>query len=356
MATATTPTTSTTVGLLSLCSKVRTYLGPALLWPFRCTKNNANSEAPFGSAVVVAARTSQKSPSTHSAKIALMVRSSRRTPRVLGGPRKRVVCHLFPPLAPYHTVVGASFELLVVCYRLGVTVVLGVRLLDRRRHDVILAARYEQQRRPLLVAEVDVGVLVTRREVGKHPIPHEAPRRGDVVALVGLLRVFLGEDVGEGVMPLLFGEAHGPVAVGRVPKHGEGGPYLRDRHHPYALGRHRVYGDSCGPVAVVEQDLGERPTEGVAHGDRGAIQLAYDAFEVLDDGGDGQGHDGGGVLAQGLDLYLQAGVRGCEHAEALALVALDPPLPAARGHPEAVDQHDGVGGGPVDGVLGGHGV
>src|SRR5215218_10494418 len=48
------------VGLLSFCSNLLTYLGTALLlWPFRCTKNNANSEAPFGSALVVAACTSQ---------------------------------------------------------------------------------------------------------------------------------------------------------------------------------------------------------------------------------------------------------------------------------------------------------
>jgi hypothetical protein len=59
-ATATTPTTSTTVGLLSFCSNLLTYLGTALLWSFRCPKNNANSEAPLGSAVV-AARTSQNS-------------------------------------------------------------------------------------------------------------------------------------------------------------------------------------------------------------------------------------------------------------------------------------------------------
>src|SRR5919112_2288671 len=172
----------------------------------------------------------------------LMVRSSRRALRVIYGPRKGVVRHLLPALAPYHAVVGAAFELLVVRYRLGVAVVLGVRLVYRRRHDVVLAARYEQERRPLLVAEVDVGVLVTGREVRKHPIPHEAPRRGDVVALVGLLRVFLREDVGEGVMPLLFGEAHGPVAVGRGSKQGGGGPYLRDRHPPDALGRDRGYG------------------------------------------------------------------------------------------------------------------
>src|ERR671920_172930 len=226
----------------------------------------------------------------------MVLRSSRRALRVFYGPRKGVVGYLLPALAPYHAVVGAAFELLVVRYRLGVTVVLGVGLVDRRRHDVVLAARYEKQRRPLLVAEVDVGILVTGREVRKHPVPHEAPRRGDVVALVGLLRILLGEDVGEGVVPLLGGKAHGPVAVGGGLPHGEARAFLRARDYPYALGRHRIYGDSCGPVAVVEQDLGERPTEGVAHDDRGAIQLFYDAFEVLDAGGDGKCLDGGRVL------------------------------------------------------------
>src|ERR687894_1354230 len=107
--------------------------------------------------------------------MALMVRSGRRALCVLGGPRERVVCDLLPALAPDHGVVGASFELLVVGYRLGVAVVLGVGLVYGRRHDVVLAARYEQERRALLVAEVDIGVLVTGREVRKHPVPHEAP-------------------------------------------------------------------------------------------------------------------------------------------------------------------------------------
>src|ERR671920_2122378 len=283
-----------------------------------------------------------------------MVRSSRRALRVIYGPRKGVVRHLLPALAPYHAVVGASFELLVVRYRLGVAVMLGVGLVYRGRHDVVLAARYEQQGRTILVAEVDVGVLVTGREVRKHPVPHEAPRRGDVVALVGLLRILLGEGVGEGVVPLLFGEAHGPVAVGGVPKHGEGGPYLRDRHHPYTLGGHRVYGHADGPVAVVEQDLGERPTEGVAHDDRGAVELAYDAFEMLGYCGDPQGLDGGWVLAQGLDLYLQARVCGGENAVSLVLVALDPLLPAAGGHPESVNQDDGVRSGSLRGAVVSH--
>jgi hypothetical protein len=63
-----------------------------------------------------------------------------------------------------------------------------------------------------------------------------------------------------------------------------------------------------------------------------------------------------GVLAQSLNLDLKARVSRGKHAVAAALVALDPLLPAARGHPEAVDQDDGVGKGLVGGVLCGHGV
>ena len=46
-----------------------------------------------------------------------------------------------PPLnpRPYDAVVGASFELLVVCGALGVAVVLGVGLVDSGRHYVVLA-------------------------------------------------------------------------------------------------------------------------------------------------------------------------------------------------------------------------
>ena len=105
---------------------------------------------------------------------------------------------------------------------------------------------------------------------------------------------------------------------------------------------------------MVEQDLGERTAEGVAHDDGWLIQLAYDALQVLDDPRDGQSLDRGGVLVERLHLYLKAWVGGGEHAVALALVVLDPLLPAAGGHPEAVNQHDGVRGGRVGGVLGGH--
>jgi hypothetical protein len=109
-------------------------------------------------------------------------------------------------------------------------------------------------------------------------------------------------------------------------------------------------------VTVVEQDLRKQAAHRVAHDDRRALQLAYDALQVLDDGGNRQRLDRGGILAQRLYLDFQTGVGWGEHAVAAALVALDPLLPAARGHPEAVDQDDGVRSGLVGGVLCGHGV
>src|SRR5829696_8869712 len=156
-------------------------------------------------------------------------------------------------------------------------------------------------------------------------------------------------------MELLRSERNGPVAVGGVPQHGEGSPDLRDWNDLDALRWHGVYSHPGGAVTVVEQDLGEQTAEGVAHDDRRALQLAYDTLVVLHDCGDRQRLDRGGVLVQRLYLYLQAGVGRSEHAIAAALVALDPVLPASWGHPEPMDQDDGVWRTRFRGVvLGGH--
>src|SRR5215207_10532955 len=157
--------------------------------------------------------------------IILALRSSRRLGRFLLGPLKGVVSDLLPAILPYR-VVRASRELLVVCDRAGVAVVLGVRLVDRWRHEVVFSTRYEQQRRPVFVPEVDVGVLVSGREVSEGPSPHEAARSGDVVALVGLVRLLPAQSVGEGVVELLFGEPNRLMAVGWVPQNREEDPYL----------------------------------------------------------------------------------------------------------------------------------
>ena len=141
---------------------------------------------------------------------------------MLFGPLKGVVSDLLPAVLA-HRVVGAAGELLVVGDALGVAVVLGVRLVDRWRHQVVFSTRYEQQGRPILVPEVDVGVLVAGREVGEGPGPHEAARRGDVVALVDLVGLLPAQGVGEGVVELLFGEANSLVAVGGVPQNREEG-------------------------------------------------------------------------------------------------------------------------------------
>src|SRR5215204_5472557 len=143
-------------------------------------------------------------------------------------------------------------------------------------------------------------------------------------------------------MELLRSERDGPVTVGGVTQHGEAGPDLRDWNDLDALGRHRIDRHPGDAVTVVEQDLHEQATEGVAHDDRRALELSYDTLVVLHDCGDRQRLDRGGVLVQRLYLCLQAGVDRSEHVIAAALVALDPVLPASWGHPEPMDQDDGV--------------
>jgi hypothetical protein len=59
---------------------------------------------------------------------------------VLDRPVKGVVCYLFPSVLS-HGVVGASRELLIVSDRFG-AVVLGVGLVDRSRHEIVVSARY----------------------------------------------------------------------------------------------------------------------------------------------------------------------------------------------------------------------
>ena len=60
------------------------------------------------------------------------------------------------------------------------------------------------------------------------------------------------------------------MAVGEALEDGEERPDLRDGHHLDAPGRDRVYVNTCGAVAVVEEDLGEHAARRVTDDDRGA--------------------------------------------------------------------------------------
>src|SRR5215203_6773806 len=63
--------------------------------------------------------------------------------RVIYRPLERVVCYLLPAVLP-HREVRAARELLVLCNDLDLAVVHDVGLVDRWRHDVVLAPRYEE--------------------------------------------------------------------------------------------------------------------------------------------------------------------------------------------------------------------
>ena len=92
-------------------------------------------------------------------------------------PLKGVVCYLLPSVLS-HGVVRTSRELLVVSDRLGVAVVLGVRLVDRWRHEVVFSTRDEQQRCPVFVLEVDINILVTGVKLASGPAHTKLPGAG----------------------------------------------------------------------------------------------------------------------------------------------------------------------------------
>src|SRR3712207_9033790 len=108
-------------------------------------------------------------------------------------------------------------------------------------------------------------------------------------------------------MELLRSERDGPVAVGGVLQDGEASPDLRDWNDLDALGWHGVYSHPGGAVTVVEQDLGEQATEGVAHDDRRAPHLASNTLVGRHDCGDRQRLPPVGVLVYRLYLYLPGG-------------------------------------------------
>jgi hypothetical protein len=73
---------------------------------------------------------------------------------------------------------------------------------------VILSAGDQEQRRAIVVVEVDGGGGV-RVEVGKGTLEQDQIRSGNGIAVVDLLRFLLGKVVPEGVMELLGGEGTG---------------------------------------------------------------------------------------------------------------------------------------------------
>src|SRR5207244_2647092 len=121
----------------------------------------------------------------------------------------------------------------------------------------------EEQRSTLLVLVVDPRVLMSRCEIREDAVPKPAARGGDVIALVDLCGLLIGERIREGVVELLRRERDGLVSVRRIVQYRERGLDLRERNGEHALGGHGVDRDAGGAEAVIEQDLRERAAEGV---------------------------------------------------------------------------------------------
>jgi hypothetical protein len=83
----------------------------------------------------------------------------------------------------------------------------------------------------------------------------------------------------------------------------------------------------------------------VAREDGRAVELVDHPGDVGNRAGTVAVAIGSGFSREGLDLNLEARISGRQDAISLRLVVGNPRLPAAWGHPEPVDQDDGVGSG-----------
>jgi len=72
----------------------------------------------------------------------------------------------------------------------------------------------------------------------------------------------------------------------------------------------RVDRDAGRAQAAIEQDLDERPAEGMADQDRRALELGDDARQMLDRVGHGDALDRSGIGAQRLNFNLETRIGG----------------------------------------------
>ena len=135
--------------------------------------------------------------------------------RVLCCPLECVVSHFLPPILP-KDVVRPTLEFLVVGQGLRLRVVELVRRLhDRRRRDVILVARDEQQRRTRVVVEVH-GRHRVRIEVRQPGLEQHMIRPRHRVALEDLERFLFAQRIAERIVELFRCERHGAMVVQRI--------------------------------------------------------------------------------------------------------------------------------------------
>src|SRR5215210_4581309 len=150
-------------------------------------------------------------------------------------PVERVVGDLLPAgLAERE--MRATGERLELRQGAGLAVVLVVRLGQRLRRDVVLAAGDQQQGRPPAVAEVH-GDGRVRRDVGQRPLEEDLARPRHGVALVRLGGRLLVEGVGERIAELLRRERDGAMAVRRVLEDREARAQRGQRQGQHALQR-----------------------------------------------------------------------------------------------------------------------
>src|SRR3954451_18654221 len=242
------------------------------------------------------------------------------------------------PVGRDHVEVRTSLEVEVVGLCRGALVALVLRVGQRCRHGVVLGSADEQQRCPVAVLEVNLGRRV-QMEVRKPALVEDLSALGNRVALVGGSRVLRRECVHERVRELLGRERHDTMPLRRMSESGRRRLQCREREHEDPLGRGRAHRDTGPPEAAVEEQLHEQPAVGMPDQHRRLIEFANQTLVVIDDLGDAEARRLLRAVTDLRDVAVLARPLRCGHREAAPSEVLEVVLPAARGEPGTVDEH-----------------
>src|SRR5205807_497666 len=119
-------------------------------------------------------------------------------------------------------------------------------------------------------------------------------------------------------------------------------PDLTKRQPEHALRLGRVDGDAGRAEAAVEEHLRKQAPEGMAHDDRWLVEQPDDLRVAVNDLGYAQARERRRVASNLFDLALDPRPGRRQDAVATLFVVAAERIPAARGHPRAVDQEDRV--------------
>ena len=210
---------------------------------------------------------------------------------------------------------------------------------DRPRHRVVFLSIEDQQRPAIRVLGVQL-CLGPRVQIGVGHLHQRHAWRRHVVGLVQPLGLLVVEGIRPAVLELVQGESDGAAPVQGVSKHGARRPQRCDRQRQHTAKRSGIDRHRCHRQTPVRDDLRQESAGRVAH-DRGLLLQPPDHLrDVIGDLAERLSRENLGVRPGLCDRLGIVGPARGQRGIARVLEELGPVVPAARKHPEPVDEHD----------------